>query len=208
MLARIYTRASTVEQDATRALASLRQFAAENKLHVAASYTENASGTQADRPELLRLLADSTPGDLMLIEGVDRLSRLGEADWGRLRRAIDEHGIRVVSLDLPTSYLAMAQDEFTRRLSSALSNLMIEILAANARKDWEDRRRRTAQGIERAKAAGDKYLGRKPDIRKHAAITKLLQSGASWNEVISTAGCSRSTVARIAAAMKKDGDTL
>jgi DNA invertase Pin-like site-specific DNA recombinase len=37
------------------------------------------------RPELFRLLADAHPGDILLVEQVDRLSRLTAADWERLK---------------------------------------------------------------------------------------------------------------------------
>ena len=37
------------------------------------------------RPELFRLLADSQPADVLLVEQVDRLSRLTTGDWRRLK---------------------------------------------------------------------------------------------------------------------------
>lgn len=68
---------------------------------------ENASGTRADRPELVRLLADSHPGDVLLVESIDRLSRLPAEDWSKLKAAIDGKGLRIVALDLPTSHQSM-----------------------------------------------------------------------------------------------------
>jgi DNA invertase Pin-like site-specific DNA recombinase len=47
-----------------------------NGLCIAARYMENESGAKLDRPELFRLLADCDPGDVLLVEQVDRLSRL------------------------------------------------------------------------------------------------------------------------------------
>jgi hypothetical protein len=47
-----------------------------------------------------------------------------------------------VSLDLPTSHqFAVVSDEFTGRMLSAINDLMLDMLAAIARKDYEDRRR-------------------------------------------------------------------
>jgi DNA invertase Pin-like site-specific DNA recombinase len=63
--------------DARRAKGDLRRFAKERGLKIAAYYTENESGASLKRPELFRLLEDSHPGDVLLIEQVDRLSRLG-----------------------------------------------------------------------------------------------------------------------------------
>ena len=43
---------------------------------IVGTYVENESGAKLARPELFRLLADSQPGDVLLVEQVDRLSRL------------------------------------------------------------------------------------------------------------------------------------
>ena len=74
MFVRAYLRASTTEQDARRAKEDLRRFATERGLRIAAYYTENESGASLKRPELFRLLEDSHPGDVLLIEQVDRRS--------------------------------------------------------------------------------------------------------------------------------------
>ena len=37
------------------------------------------------RPELFRLLNDAQPGDILLVEQVDRLSRLTTGDWEKLK---------------------------------------------------------------------------------------------------------------------------
>ena len=114
-------------------------FAAERGLRVAGFYVENVSGASLARPELFRLLADSRPGDVLLVEQVDRLSRLSDADWKRLRSELDARQIRVVALDLPTSWMMATQsDEFTARMFGAVNAMMLDVLAAMARKDYED----------------------------------------------------------------------
>ena len=141
MLARSYLRASTNEQDASRARAVVEAFAAEHGLHIVGTYTENESGAKLARPELFRLIADSRPGDVLLIEQVDRLSRLNDTDWRKLRAELDAKQIRVVALDLPTSWLLAAQaDNFTGRMFGAINAMMLDVLAAVARKDYDDRR--------------------------------------------------------------------
>lgn len=67
MSVRAYLRASTDDQDATRAREALRTFAAEHGTRIAATYVENASGTLLDRRELLRLLADCSRSPLAAI---------------------------------------------------------------------------------------------------------------------------------------------
>ena len=198
MLARLYLRASPDEQDANRARASLEQFAAEHDLTVAARYVENESGAKLARPELFRLLADCQPGDVLLIEQVDRLSRLTEADWLRLRAELDRRQVRVVALDLPTSWmLSSPADEFSKRMFDAVNAMKLDLLAAVARKDYEDRRRRQAQGQARAKAEG-RYRGRPENAERNATIATLLRKGVTWSEVQRATKCSRATVAKSA----------
>ena len=42
-------------------------------------YVENESGAKLSRPELFRLLTDAQAGGILLVELVDRLSRLTSA---------------------------------------------------------------------------------------------------------------------------------
>jgi DNA invertase Pin-like site-specific DNA recombinase len=196
---RAYLRASTDEQDAARAKSQIEAFAAERGMQIAARYVENESGAKLDRPELFRLLSDSHPGDVLLVEQVDRLSRLNTADWDRLKIELAARKVRVVALDLPTSW-AMATgkvDDFTARMFEAINGMMLDLLAAVARKDYEDRRRRQMQGQDKAKAEG-KYVGRPENKRRNARIAAMLAAGTSYSAVQEATGCSRATVAKIA----------
>jgi DNA invertase Pin-like site-specific DNA recombinase len=122
MFVRAYLRASTAEQDAARVRGVLDAFAAEQGFRIAARYLENESGAKLQRPELFRLLADCEPGDVLLVEQVDRLSRLTSPDWNKLRAEINIKQVRIVALDLPTSWsLAAPADDFTGRMFAAVS---------------------------------------------------------------------------------------
>ncbi|EGJ7360657.1 recombinase family protein [Salmonella enterica] len=196
-----YLRASTKEQDAQRAKQDLTDFAERHGLTIAATFTENESGATLARPELFRLLDIAQPGDVLLLEQIDRLSRLKVEDWQKLKATIQSKGIRVVSLDLPTSHTmaTAAPDEFTGRMFDAINNMMIDILAATARKDYTDRKRRQRQGVDKAKDAG-KYTGRKINEELHAQIVRLVENGLSQRETAKMLKCALSTVAR---AMKR-----
>jgi DNA invertase Pin-like site-specific DNA recombinase len=199
-MGRIRLRASTSGQDATRAKDALKNFARQHHHRIAGWYVDNVSGTTMNRPELLRLLDDAEPGDVILIEQVDRLSRLDDAGWETLRKQIADKQLAVVSLDLPTSHLALtsvASDEFTRSMLKAVNGMMLDMLAAIARKEYEDRRRRQAEGIRKAKAEG-KYRGRVADAQKHELIRTLrLGHGKSLRETARLAGVSKMTVIRV-----------
>jgi len=197
MLARTYLRASTSGQDATRARDHIEAFAKERGLSIVGTYIENESGAKLSRPELFRLIADSRSNDILLIEQVDRLSRLTESDWKKLRAELDAKEIRVVALDLPTSWVLTSGDEFTKRMFAAVNGMMLDVLAAVARKDYDDRRRRQAQGMAKAKAEG-KYRGRPEDAARNAGIAAMLSKGASWSAIQAATGCSRATIAKIA----------
>ncbi|MDW7747022.1 recombinase family protein [Halomonas sp.] len=200
MFIRAYLRASTDDQNASRAREALTSFAQEKGARVASWYVENASGTRADRTELARLIDDAQPGDVLLVEQVDRLTRLTKSDWDRLKAAIQSAGLRVVSLDLPTSHTALtvnASDDFTGRMLDAVNAMLLDMLAAVARKDYEDRRRRQAEGIEKAKEQG-RYKGRPVNEGLHRRIIELREQGFSVRKTADIIGCGVSTVQRAA----------
>lgn len=199
MFIRSYLRASTHDQDASRAKDSLQSFSESFGKAIACQYMENASGATAKRTELRRLLSDAQPGDVLLIESIDRLSRLPANDWKKLRSEIDQKGLRVVAVDLPTSHQAMKaddSDEFTARMLDAVNSMMLDMMAAIARKDYEQRRERQRQGIEKAKAEG-RYKGRPTDEAKHRRIAELLKAGFSIRKTAEHAGASTYTVQKV-----------
>lgn len=203
MFTRAYLRASTKNQDAARAKTQLEGFALDRGLNIAAYYVENESGASLLRPALFELIADATAGDILLIEQVDRLSRLNEKDWEDLKQALSAKQIKVVALDLPTSWImAGPTDDFTARMFSAINGMMLDMLAAISRKDYTTRRDRAAQGGQKAKAAG-KYRGRIEDVDRNNLVQRHLKAGlSSWNEIMAMVGCSRGTVAKQAAILK------
>ena len=204
---RAYMRASTKEQDASRAKDQMKEFALSHGRKVGSWYVENESGATLKRPELMRLLEESDEGDILLLEQVDRLSRLNDADWSTLKAMMQEKGVVVVSIDLPTSYALMADqttvpadsaEAFNQRSLKAINGMLLDMLGAIARKDYEDRRRRQEQGIVKAQAQG-KFKGRQPDLDRHERIRKLLAAGLSYTDIQeSLEGVSRATIAKIA----------
>ncbi len=62
---------------------------------------------------------------------------------------LSKKALKVISLDLPTSHIALSPqvtDEFTSSMIKAINSMMMDMLAAIARKDYQDRRRRQAEG--------------------------------------------------------------
>lgn len=206
MFIRSYLRASTEDQNASRAKGELEQFAQGHGFKIAKHYIENASGTKLDRPELLELLEDAQTGDVLLVEQIDRLTRLNKKDWDTLKNAIKAKGLKVVSVfDLPTSHSLLKDssgDEFSNRMQQAMTDMLMDMLAAIARKEYDDRRRRQAQGIAKAKTE-QKYTGRKVDTKLHAVIAKHLQAGVSYSEIEALTKASRATIAKVSKQLKE-----
>lgn len=190
-----YLRASTKEQDASRAKQTLEAFAKNASQTVSGWFVENESGATLKRPELFRLLEIAQQSDILLVEQVDRISRLNAQDWEQLKSQIKSKGITIVSLDLPTSHQFMStkSDDFTHRMLAAINSMMLDMLAAVARKDYEDRKRRQSEGIAKAKREG-KYRGRPINQTLRRNIQALIKDGCSISEIVDTIRCSNKTV--------------
>lgn len=93
-VARIYLRVSTDEQDLSRQDAIVENAKAAG-FYIAGVYREKASGARADRPELLRMIADLQPGEVVVAERIDRISRLPLAEAERLVASIRAKGARL-----------------------------------------------------------------------------------------------------------------
>ena len=195
MNTRIYVRASTKEQDAERALNDLRAFA-NNLGHNTTEYIENHTGTKLERPQLNKLLGESEHGDILLVESVDRLSRLTQDDFSTLKQRIKDKGLRLVVQDLPTTHAVInTTDDITSAVLTVVNNMLIDLLATMARLDNEKRKERIKQGLERS---GYKPAGKKADTAKHKRILELAALGSmTKDEIAKAVGVGVATVYRV-----------
>ena len=201
MNAHLYLRASTKDQDANRAKAVLEAFAVEKRLTVAGVYAENISGTKLNRPELLFLLDTAESGDVLLVESVDRLSRLSQADWDTLKGTIKDKGLRLVIADLPTSHMLVKDTGITGQIMDVINDMLIELMATMARLDQDKRVERIKQGLENKRAADPdwKPTGKGRNAAKWAKVQSLMQKHPkmSADEIAKLADCGVATVYRI-----------
>lgn len=174
MTVRIYVRASTKEQDAERALDDLVMFSKKyGDKYV--SYVENHTGTKLERPELTKLLNESNNGDILLVESVDRLSRMKQDDFEKLKVILKDKGLRLIVADLPTTQIELKEgDDTTGSILELINKLLIDLLATMARLDNEKRKERIKQGLQRS---GYKPTGKKADTAKHKQILELSAHG-------------------------------
>lgn len=197
MFIRCYLRASTQEQSADRAKKEVTAFVKLYDHKIAGFYIENESGTKAVRSELERLINDSHSGDILVIEKMDRLTRLPYQQWQTLKSRIQEKGLTIVVVDQVMTHQALAtkQPELSA-IQQALTSFMLDLGAAMARDDHETRQRRQKQGIEKAKKEG-KYKGKQINVELHQNIRRMLSGGLSYTDIQSALKCSRATIARV-----------
>lgn len=193
----IYLRASTKDQDAERCVQSLIAFATENNLEYII-FKENISGTKLNRPELEKLLNSANDGDVLLVESVDRLSRLQAKDFDTLKAKINLKGLKLVVHDLPTTHISLTTtDNISNALLVPINNLLIDLLATVARLDNEKRIERIKQGQQRV---GYVATGKKPNTTKHNEIRKHLNNGTlTKEEIAKLVDVGVATVYRVAA---------
>jgi len=195
-IARIYLRVSTDEQDLSRQ-ADIERSTRAAGYYVAGIYREKASGARADRPELLRMIADLQPGEVVVAEKIDRISRLPLAEAEKLVASIRAKGARLAVPGLvDLSDLADEADGVAKVVLMSVQELLLKLALQMARDDYETRRERQRQGAQLAKAAG-KYTGRKADTATHQRIVALRRGGETIERTAELAGCSVSQVKRI-----------
>ena len=192
MTMRIYVRASTKDQDAKRALSDLITF---SKIYddSYAEYIEHFSGTKLDRPALAKLLNDAEQGDILLVESVDRLSRLSQDDFAILKQRIKDKGLRLVVADLPTTHTV--SEGMTGDILRVINDMLIDLLATMAKLDNDKRRERIKQGLANS---GYKPTGKKPNTTKHNRIRELdSQNNMTKEEIAKAVGVGVATVYRV-----------
>jgi DNA invertase Pin-like site-specific DNA recombinase len=136
-----YVRVSTYSQTLD---AQLEQLRADGCTRI---YREKASGAQADRRELLRLLKGLTSGDVVTVTRIDRLARSIFDLFAIVKRIVDAGG-QFRSLAEPWADTA-----------TSTGRLMIAVLGGLADVERDLIRTRTAEGRSRAKARGQ-HMGR------------------------------------------------
>jgi DNA invertase Pin-like site-specific DNA recombinase len=147
---------------------------------------EEASGGQADRPELARAIRSLQPGDVLVVWKLDRLSRsLRDLLFTLEEVAAAGAGFRSLTEAVDTTTPA--------------GRLMTQTLGAFAEFERAMIRERTMSGLAHARQAG-RLLGRRPSLtrQQRAEIVAKAESGqGSPAQLASLFRVSRSTVQRV-----------
>lgn len=192
--ARIYQRVSTEQQNLARQDALIDKAKAEG-YYIAGVYKEKASGAQPDRPALNRLIEDIQPGDVIVAEHIDRITRLPLAESEKLIARIKDAGAYLAIPGIIDLSDIKTDSDIARIVLDSVQELLLKLALQIARDDYEKRRQRANEGIAKAKAAG-KYAGRRPNLEQHQLILELRKT-YSIRETAKLAKCSEANVKRI-----------
>ena len=161
-----YIRVSTREQNEARQVIALREFGVPEDC----VFMDKQSGKDFQRPAYQALLAQLSPGDVLVVKSIDRLGRNYDEILEQWRVITKEKGSAIVVLDMP-----LLDTRNSRDLTGTLiADIVLQLLSYVAETERSFIRQRQAEGIAAAKARGVQF-GRKPLPRPEAypAILQL-----------------------------------
>lgn len=208
---RIYIRVSTEEQTIERQ-EHLIDDAKSQGFYIAGVYCEKASGAIEERPQLQKLINELQPGDFVVAEKMDRISRLPIQDAEKLIEQIRSKGAKLLVPGIVdfSDIIDKAEDGMSKLVLEATQELFLKIALQMSRDDYEFRKKRQREGIELAKQKG-KYTGRKPNKELHRKIIEchiLNNPALSISQTAKLLNTTISMVTRVCGLYKKDSNYL
>lgn len=148
-----YIRVSSKDQNEDRQLIALHGKGVKDD-HI---YIDKKSGKDFNRPQYKKLVKKLKPGDLFMIQSIDRLGRNYEEVQNQWRVLTKEKEVDICVIDMPLLDTRQGKD----LMGTFIADLVLQILSFVAQNEREYIRKRQAEGIAAAKAKGVKF-GRKP----------------------------------------------
>ena len=148
-----YARVSTKEQHEERQLIALAAFG----IAANAIFVDKQSGKDFERPRYKRLIKRLRPGDLLVVQSIDRLGRNYSEILEQWRLITKEKRADILVLDMPLLDTRRGRD----LTGVFIADLVLQILSYVAQTEREMIRKRQAEGIAAAKARGV-HFGRSP----------------------------------------------
>lgn len=173
-----YIRVSSTEQNTERQL---------DGIHLDKKFTEKASGSSRERPQLNAMLEYLRDGDTVHVHSIDRLAR-NTNDLNDIVNSLNDRGITII---FHKENLTFSHDV----AQSAMNKLMFQMLAAFAEFERSMIRERQKEGIAKAKAKG-LYKGRKRKVDYSEIQKAMLEDGSTFRSVAKRFGVGIATVQR------------
>jgi len=176
-----YIRVSTAEQNAERQL---------DGEQLTVTFTDKASGKNADRPQLQAMLAGNWPeGSTVVVHSMDRLAR-SLTDLLHIVEQLTQRGINV-------QFVKEGKMFRGGEASDPMDKLMLSLLGAFAEYERTLIRERQREGIAKAKERGV-YRGRPKRVQDAERIAQIVAEatalGANKTRIAAKHGISRDTL--------------
>lgn len=172
-----YHRTSTKEQNPDRGIRALNDFAKQRGIKIKKIYVDQATGKNFNRPQY-KIMRDEVldEGDVLIISELDRLGR-NKADTLKELKYFKEYGIRVMILELPTTLMEEGEkkDELYKLMLEIVTNLMIEMLAAQAETELAKMKKRQREGLDTLREKGEWYKIGRPRVMKQEEFNREYQ---------------------------------
>lgn len=152
-----YHRISTKEQHLDRGIIEIKRFCENQKIKLESIFTDKITGKNFDRPRYTVLVEDVLRvGDTLIITELDRLGRNKQEILKQLR-FLEEKGVRVMVLELPTTLFDLSQMEnnLAKMMIETINNMMIELYASMAQAEMEKKEKRQKEGMEAKRLRGE-----------------------------------------------------
>ncbi len=186
-----YIRVSSREQNEARQRAALGEWGITPEEMV----IDRQSGKDFQRPGWRRLMKRLRPGDLLVVQSIDRLGRNYEEILEQWRWITKERRADVLVLDMPLLDTRAKGKDLT---GTFIADLVLQILSYVAQTERENIRRRQAEGIAAAKARGVRFgAPGKPLPPGFAEVQRAyLEGSISLKTALGQTGMSPSTFCR------------
>ncbi len=148
-----YVRVSTREQKTDRQLHALCRAGVPTP-HI---FVDKCTGRSFERPAYQKMIQKLRPGDLLVVQSVDRLGRNYKEVLRQWNLLVQQKKVDIQVLDLPLLDTRRRTDPGT----AFMADLMLQMLSYMAQAEREAIQKRQAQGIAAAKARGVRF-GRPP----------------------------------------------
>lgn len=160
-----------------------------------------------NRPALDKLLRELEPGEIVVFENLEHISRLPMEKLEALLEGVRSKKASIAIpglIDLEPD--SCDQAEIKGLVFRTRQELLQDVILYIARKEYGERRRRQMEGIERAKSKGN-YKGKQPNLEKHRRVLELRRTtNMTVKEIAEQVGLSTSMVPKIIAKYKNSDD--